>query len=180
MNTQYLKLNDNKFYLADVNGINAEENKLELNIKADSHTFENIKSSFSALDNVTIYSAIVQEDGRETDEIVHQYFDNFTKLDRVSYNMDADTYSITLVEPDLIDKRLTAVEEKVNEPVPLTSPFTSNAEPTGTASRYYEKGELIAVYDKNSNPFTVIVTNPISYGQSIMLDLNCEIYQGGK
>ena len=114
MNTQYLKLGDSKFYLSEVNGINAEENKLELNIKADTHTFEDIKSSFSDLDSITIYSAIVQEDGRETDEIVHQYFDNFTKLDRVSYNMDADTYTVMLVIPNILEERVTELEDAVN------------------------------------------------------------------
>lgn len=114
MNVQYLKFSDSKFYLTDVNGINAEENKLELNIKAGTYTFENIKSSFSTLDNITIYSAIVQEDERETDEIIHQYFDNFTKLDRVSYNMDADTYTVMLVIPNETEQRLSELEDTVN------------------------------------------------------------------
>lgn len=114
MNVQYLKLSDSKFYLTDVNGINAEENKLELNIKADSYSFEDIKTSFTNLDNITINSAILQEDGRETDEIVHQYFDKFTKLDRVSYNMDADTYTVMLVIPNETEQRLSELEDAVN------------------------------------------------------------------
>ncbi len=114
MNTQYLKLNDNKFYLSEVNGVNAEEHKLELTVKAENNTFENIKDSFSDLDNVTIYSAIVQEDGRETDEIVQQYFDNFTKLDKLSYNLDSDTYTVTLVVPNEVEARLSELEDAVN------------------------------------------------------------------
>lgn len=114
MNVSYLKLGDKKLYLTEVNGVNAEENKLELTIKAEYNTFEDIKNLFSDLDNVTIYSAIVQEDGRETDEIVQQYFDNFTKLDKLGYNLDADTYTVTLVVPNEIEARLSELEDAVN------------------------------------------------------------------
>lgn len=114
MNTQYLKIGENKLYLTETNGVNAEEHKLELTIKAEDSTFEDIKDSFSGLDNVTIYSAIVQEDGRETDEIVQQYFDNFTKLDKLSYNLDSDTYTVTLVVPNEVEARLSELEDAVN------------------------------------------------------------------
>lgn len=114
MNVSYLKIGDNKLYLTETNGVNAEENKLELTIKAEDNTFESIKDSFSDLDNVTIYSAILQEDGRETDEIVQQYFDNFTKLDKLSYNLDSDTYTVTLVVPNEIEARLAELEDAVN------------------------------------------------------------------
>ena len=114
MNVTYLKFSDGKFYLTEINGVNAEENKLELNIKADSYSFEDVKTAFSTLDNITIYSAIVQEDGRETDEIVHQYFDNFIKLDRVSYNIDSDTYIVTLVIPNETEQRLSELEDALN------------------------------------------------------------------
>lgn len=114
MNVSYLKIGENKLYLTEINGVNAEENKLELTIKAEDNTFESIKDSFSDLDNVTIYSAIVQEDGRETDEIVQQYFDNFTKLDKLSYNLDSDTYTVTLVVPNEVEARLSELEDAVN------------------------------------------------------------------
>lgn len=114
MNVSYLKIGENKLYLTETNGVNAEENKLELNIKAENNTFESIKDSFSDLDNVTVYSAIVQEDGRETDEIVQQYFDNFTKLDKLTYNLDSDTYTVTLVVPNEIEARLSELEDAVN------------------------------------------------------------------
>ena len=110
MNVSYLKIGENKLYLAEINGVNAEEHKLELTIKAEDNTFEGIKDSFSDLDNVTIYTAIVQEDGRETDEIVQQYFDNFTKLD----NLDSDTYTVTLVVPNEVEARLSELEDAVN------------------------------------------------------------------
>lgn len=114
MNVSYLKFGIKKLYLTEVNGVNAEEHKLELNIEARDNTFEDIKDSFSDLDNVTIYSAIVQEDGRETDEIVQQYFDNFTKLDKLAYNLDSDTYTVTLVVPNEIEARLSELEDAVN------------------------------------------------------------------
>lgn len=114
MNVSYLKIGENKLYLTEINGVNAEENKLELTIKAEDNTFEGVKDSFSDLDNVTIYSAIAQEDGRETDEIVQQYFDNFTKLDKLSYNLDSDAYTVTLVVPNEIEARLSELEDAVN------------------------------------------------------------------
>lgn len=114
MNVSYLKLGDNKLYLTETNGVNAEENKLELNVEARDNTFEGIKDLFSDLDNVTIYSAIVQNDGRETDEIVQQYFDNFTKLDKLTYNIDTDTYTATLIVPNDMETRVSELEDAVN------------------------------------------------------------------
>ena len=114
MNVSYLKLGENKLYLTEINGVNAEERKLELTIKAEDKTFESIKVLFSSLNNVTIYSAIVQENGRETDEIVQQYFDNFTKLDKLSYSLDSDTYTVTLVVPNEVEARLSELEDAVN------------------------------------------------------------------
>lgn len=114
MNVSYLKISDNKLYLTETNGVNAEENKLELNVEARGNTFEGIKDLFSNLDNVTIYSAIVQEDGRETDEIIQQYFDNFTKLDKLTYNIDTDTYTATLIVPNDMEVRLSELEDAVN------------------------------------------------------------------
>ena len=114
MNVSYLKLGENKLYLTEINGVNAEEHRLELTIKAEDNTFESIKVLFSSLNNVTIYSAIIQEDGRETDEIVQQYFDNFTKLDKLSYSLDSDTYTVTLVVPNEVEARLSELEDAVN------------------------------------------------------------------
>lgn len=114
MNVSYLKISDNKLYLTETNGVNAEENKLELNVEARGNTFEGIKDLFSNLDNVTIYSAIIQEDGRETDEIVQQYFDNFTKLDKLAYNIDTDTYTATLIVPNDMEVRISELEDAVN------------------------------------------------------------------
>lgn len=181
MNVLYLRnvlKSPTKLYLVDTNGVNAEDTRLTLNLLPSGYDFMGIKDFFTDIDKVIIYSAIVQEDGRETDEMVHMYFDQFTKLTNVTYNLDSDTYTVTLVEPDIVDQRLTALEKKSEELPPLTSPFTTNLEPTGVATRYYEKDELIAIYN-NGLPITVIATIPISYKQPIIIDLNCELYLGG-
>ena len=111
MNVLYLKVNGEKLYLTDTN---PEENHLELVFEADGMGIPEIKSAFSNLDSVIIYTAIRQEDGRETDEIVHQYFDIFTKLSRIEYDVDSDTYKVTLIEPDIVDERLSELEDAVN------------------------------------------------------------------
>lgn len=181
MNVLYLRnvlKSPTKLYLVEVNGVNAEDTRLTLNLLPSGYDFMGIKDFFTDIDKVIIYSAIVQEDGRETDEMVHMYFDQFTKLTNVTYNLDSDTYTVTLVEPDVVDQRLTALEKKSEELPPLTSPFTTNLEPTGVATRYYEKDELIAIYN-NGLPVTVRATIPISYKQPIIINLNCELYLGG-
>lgn len=78
-------------------------------------------------------------------------------------------------ELEIIRDRLSDIDHKLP---PLISPFTTNLEPTGVATRYYEKDELIAIYN-NGLPITVIATIPISYKQPIIIDLNCELYLGG-
>lgn len=178
MNVLYLKYNGKKLYLTEIQGVNAEETKIELNIKNDSYDFNYIRDAFTGLTDVIIYSAIVQEDGRETDEVISQEFPTFTALNSVAYSVLTDVYTVTMIEPDIIDQRLTALEKKSEELPPLTSPFTTNLEPTGVATRYYEKDELIAIYN-NGLPITVKATIPISYKQPIIIDLNCELYLGG-
>ncbi len=178
MNVLYLRnvlKSPTKLYVADVK---PENEKIDIVVYPSGYDFMGIKDFFTDIDKVIIYSAIVQEDGRETDEMVHMYFDQFTKLTNVTYNLDSDTYTVTLVEPDVVDQRLTALEKKSEELPPLTSPFTTNLEPTGVAKQYYEKDELIAIYN-NGLPVTVKATIPISYKQPIIIDLNCELYLGG-
>ena len=175
----YIKYKNSRFVLPD-DGINPEDSKLTLKFLADNWTFDQVKEAFNKnLDYIVIYGRIVQEDGRETDEYIAQYFDKQTKLINVSYDIESDTYSVILVEHDITDERLTALEEKTNELPVLVSAFTNNAEPTGVATRYYEVDELIAIYDKDNYPITVIVTQPISYKQPIIIGLNCEKYLGG-
>lgn len=111
MNVFYLKVNGEKLYLT---GTNPEENHLELVFEADGADISEVKSDFDNLDSVTIYTAIRQEDERETDEIVHQYFDNFTKLSKIEYDVDSDTYKVTLVEPDILEERISELEDAVN------------------------------------------------------------------
>lgn len=84
--------------------------------------------------------------------------------------------TVEIESPYKFEERIKALEEK--KPA-LLSAYTDNASPTGIAERYYEIGEILAVYDNNNLPITVIVTMPISYNQTIALGLNCERYYGG-
>ncbi len=77
--------------------------------------------------------------------------------------------------PYKLEQRIETLEKA--KPL-LTSPFTDNAEPTGTASRFYDTDELIAIYE-DSIPITVKVTMPISYDSEIIVGLNAEKYYGG-
>lgn len=173
----YMIINNTRYNLIDA-GVDCEPEELRLTFFKENHTFEQIDADFSNIDVITIYGCVVQEDGRETDEYVVQEFDVFTKLVGIFYDKENELYTIRLVEPNVVDQRLTALEKKAEELPPLTSPFTTNLEPTGVATRYYDVTELIAIYNKNQ-PITVKVTVPISYKQPIIIDLNCELYLGG-
>lgn len=111
MNTQYLKLNDEKIHLTNVN---PEGDKLELSFEAKDKTLADVKALLTGLDNITIYSAIVQEDGRETDEITHMYFENFTKLSKIEYDLETESYKVVLVQPNILEERVTELEDAVN------------------------------------------------------------------
>lgn len=87
-----------------------------------------------------------------------------------------DGSSISDIEtPYKLEQRIEALETK--KPA-LTSPYTDNKEPTGIASRYYEVGELIAIYDDTETPITVMVVIPISYCNSISIGVNVKQYYG--
>ena len=110
MNVYYLKKGNEKIYLEN---IIPEDKQLKLELR-DLKDLDEIKTAFSGLSDVTIYTAIVQEDGRETDEIVHQYFANLTKLSNIAYDISADRYTVTLIEPDEIEERVLELEDAVN------------------------------------------------------------------
>lgn len=187
----YLIINNHRYNLTD-DGINFNTMTLDLVCFNPGLGLPAIIEDFDSVREIVIYGCIVQEDGRETDEFISQIFDKQNKLQTIAYNLDDDTYKVTMIEPDLIeqrikvlendeqavDNRLTTLEKKSEELPPLISPFTTNLEPTGVATRYYEKDELIAIYN-NGLPVTVKATMPISYKQPIIINLNCELYLGG-
>lgn len=111
MNKFYLKLNGNKIYIES--DIAVEEAKITLNFKEDT-SISTIKELFTNLSDLTVYSAIVQEDGRETDEIVYMYFTNLTKLDKIIYNTSSEKYSAVIIEPNVLEERITEAEDAIN------------------------------------------------------------------
>ena len=110
MNVYYIKNKKEKIYISDTN---VEMNALSFVIKAEGQSIEDVKDMFANLENVTIYTAIQQEDGRETDEIVHQYFENFKKLTKVEYNLENDTYKVTIAEVTALENRVAELESMV-------------------------------------------------------------------
>ena len=110
MNKYYLKKKNGKIY---VDKIVPEEEKLSMEL-VDLDDLDQIKSDFSNLSDITIYTAIVQDDGRETDEIVYMYFSNLTKLSKVSYDIKTGKYSVILIEPEILEERITELEDAVN------------------------------------------------------------------
>lgn len=111
----YIKIGDMKYYLQD-DGINEQSDRLTLKIKDDNYIFNNIRQDFSNLDDgVTIYSAIAQEDGTETDEYIAQQFPNYTMLYTIVFDITSETYEITVISADNLEMRVTALEIMVNE-----------------------------------------------------------------
>lgn len=104
-----------KYYLQD-DGINEQSDRLTLKIKDDNYIFNNIRQDFSNLDDgVTIYGAIAQEDGTETDEYIAQSFPNYTMLYTIVFDITSETYEITIISADNLEMRVTALEIMVNE-----------------------------------------------------------------
>lgn len=175
----YIKNGNTKYVLTNDGVDIGDGDRLKLKIVDNNYPFTEIQDIFSSIENeITVYTCIIQEDGRETDEQVSTVIPTFTVLKEITYDIVDHLYSIILISPDDIDLRLRTLEKQSSEKPPLTSPFTDNKEPTGMASRYYEVGELIAIYDKSDMPITVMVVTPISYGQHIDVDLNSKIYYG--
>ena len=121
MNVFYLKFGNRKVYLDP--DIIAEEGRVTLKIEEETNV-EALKALFNNLSDLTIYTAIVQDEltdengdpveAVETDEIVYMYFDNITKLDKIIYNTVSEQYSVVLVEPDYLEERITEAEDAIN------------------------------------------------------------------
>jgi len=106
----YLKKGNDKIYLFN---IIPETKDVELTLK-DLSDITQIKNVFKGLSELIIYSAIVQEDGRETDEIVSHSFPTFTKLSNISYNLDNQKYSVKMSELTEFEERISELEDAVN------------------------------------------------------------------
>lgn len=109
----YLKMPE-RLNLID-NGVDMpEENKLVLSFKKEGKDFETIKSLFSDITDVTVYGCIEQEDGRETDEFVSNFFDSYTSLKNIEFDFVNDVYAVTLVVPNEVEARLSELEDAIN------------------------------------------------------------------
>lgn len=109
----YLKMPE-RYNLID-NGVDMpSEDKLVLSFYKDDATFDAVKGAFTNIDNITIYGCIVQDDGRETDEFVSNYFDKYTYLRSIEYDLETDVYKVTLTIPDETQARLSELEDAVN------------------------------------------------------------------
>ena len=109
----YLKM-PTRYNLID-NGVDLpDENRLTLSFFKEEHTFEEVKSDFANISSVYVYGCIEQEDGRETDEFISNYFDKYTYLKSIEYNIDMDVYKVTLIIPNDTQARLTELEDAVN------------------------------------------------------------------
>lgn len=109
----YLKIEKSRFNLTD-DGVQADEEKLTLKIKNEKYSFDEVRDIFSALDDVTVYGAIEQEDGSETDEYVASHYEHFTKLQSIGYDLKKDTWNIVLVEPNDLEERIIELEKSLN------------------------------------------------------------------
>ena len=109
----YLKM-PKRLNLID-NGVDMpQDNILTLSFHKEDNTFDDVKSMFTNIDNITVYGCIEQEDGRETDEFVSNYFDKYTSLKSIEYDITKDVYKVTLTIPDETEQRLAELEDAVN------------------------------------------------------------------
>ena len=113
----YLKLNGTRLdiYEDAEGGVDSrEEQKLGLSIVNDNYSMEQMIEMFSNLDSITIYGCVVQEDGRETDEYVAKYFEGYSVLNSVTYELQNDYYKIWLAKPTELEERLNEIEDTIN------------------------------------------------------------------
>ena len=90
------------------------DDRLTLVFYKEDNNFETIKDLFSDVTNITIYGCIEQEDGRETDEFICEQYNQYTSLSKISYDLDNNAYSVTLVVPNETEERLSELEDALN------------------------------------------------------------------
>lgn len=113
----YLKLHDVKLYLYedDEGGLDQrKENKIGVSVKNNNIPFETIKDLFSTIEDITIYGCIEQEDGTETDEYIANFFEGYSEVYNISYNVMYDYYKVFLAKPDEVNERFNGLEDAVN------------------------------------------------------------------
>ena len=112
----YLKMpNDIRLNLVDGGVDQPDPKTLTLTFyNNDRFSFEDIKSMFADTDGITIYMCIVQDDGRETDEMVSTHHEEFTKLKGVEYQTEYDLWKVSLTIPDDTKERVSELEDALN------------------------------------------------------------------
>lgn len=110
-NIYYLKLKGNRINLTD-NGIDIND-ALSLTFVNNNYNFDRLLSIFSELNGIEIFGCIVQDNGDETDEFVSAYFENYTILSSLEYNLENDTYTVKLTAPNEVEQRLAELERRI-------------------------------------------------------------------
>lgn len=123
----YLKINGKRYNLTFDEMI-CDGAKLCLYIPSSEITIPEIRSVFSNLDEIIVYSCILNEDLErdengnatgekifiETDEYIATRFEGFTRIIAINYNLEYDFYEIIFVSPIDIDTRMSDMEEAMN------------------------------------------------------------------
>lgn len=115
----------NKYYIKMPNNITLDlisggvdqltENELSLTFRNEHRfTFEQVKEMFSDIDEIVIWLCLVQRDGRETDHMPGEVFDEFTRFSKLEYQEDLDLWKVTLSKPKEIEQRLEELEAALN------------------------------------------------------------------
>lgn len=101
----HIKINENRYNLTD-DGIEQNE-VLKLQINAEDHTFERIKSDFECVKSITVYGT------SESEDFESGYFEKIT-LKSVEYDLDKKLYIVKMSEIDKTTQRINDLEETVN------------------------------------------------------------------
>lgn len=108
----YLKLKGTKLNLLN-DGVNVND-VLSLTFYGEKNSFDAVKTLFSDIEKgIEVYGAILQDDGKETDEFTAAFYDNYVILVSITYNIDSDTYTVKMRTPDMLEMRISELERKI-------------------------------------------------------------------